>query len=71
MKAWHPKSERREAFTLLELLIVIGIIVVLAAITVPAIKGLTKSNDNGQSVNLVRAMLSSARAIAVSQQVGS
>jgi len=51
----------------MELLVVIGIVVLLAAMSVPAIRSLTKSNDQSQAVNLVRSMLDTARSIAVSQ----
>jgi len=57
----------RRAFTLIELLVVIGIIVVLVTMMLPAIKSLTKSNDQSQAVNVVRSMLASARSIAISQ----
>ncbi|HEY4330477.1 MAG TPA: prepilin-type N-terminal cleavage/methylation domain-containing protein [Phycisphaerae bacterium] len=58
---------RSPAFTLIELLVVIAVIVVLVGITIPAIKSLTKSNDQSQSVNIVRSLISSARSIAISQ----
>src|SRR5579862_6929217 len=43
----HPRNRagyRRRAFTLLELLVVIAIMALLAAIGLPAIRGMTKSN---------------------------
>jgi prepilin-type N-terminal cleavage/methylation domain-containing protein len=58
---------RRSAFTLIELIVVISIIVILSAIAVPAIKNLTKSNDTSQAANLVRTMIAQARTIAISQ----
>jgi prepilin-type N-terminal cleavage/methylation domain-containing protein len=61
-KAWHPVG-----FTLIELLTVIAIIAVISAIALPAVKMLGKSNDQTQGANLVRAMLSAARSMAVSQ----
>jgi prepilin-type N-terminal cleavage/methylation domain-containing protein len=61
------KKNPRRGFTLIELLVVIGIIVLLAGMSVPAIKSLTKSNDQTQATNLVRSMLSAARSIAISQ----
>ncbi len=55
------------AFSLIELLVVIAIIAILSAIAIPAIKSLTKSNDQSQATNLVRAAIANARMIAVSQ----
>ncbi len=60
-------SRLRRAFTLIELMVVVGIIVLLVAIMIPALKALTKGNDISQSTNLVRSMISSARTIAISQ----
>jgi type II secretory pathway pseudopilin PulG len=64
---FRTRRPRSRAFTLIELLAVIGIIILLVGITIPAIKSLSKSNDQSQSVNLVRSMISTARAIAISQ----
>jgi prepilin-type N-terminal cleavage/methylation domain-containing protein len=57
----------RRAFTLIELLVVIGIIAILAGLAFPAIRTLTKSNDQSQAVNVVRSLVSAARNIAISQ----
>ena len=58
---------RPAGFTLLELLVVMAIIVLLVALSIPAIKTLTQSNGQAQAVNLVRTMISTARSIAISQ----
>ncbi len=67
----RPKTPRpsltRAAFTLIELIVVVAIIAFLAAITVPAIKNISKGNDLGQAANVVRSMIANARSIAVSQ----
>jgi type II secretory pathway pseudopilin PulG len=51
----------------MELLTVMAIIALIVAITVPAIRALGKSNDQIQAANLMRAMLSEARSLAISQ----
>lgn len=55
------------AFTLVELLTVIGIIVILASIMVPVVNTLTKGNSQKQAVNVISTYLSAARAIAMSE----
>jgi prepilin-type N-terminal cleavage/methylation domain-containing protein len=55
------------AFSLLELLVVMGIIVILAAIAVPNVQAMTKDNNRVQAANVVRAMIGEARSIAISQ----
>jgi len=59
----HPNA----GFTLIELLTVMLILSIIAALTLPAVKSLTKSNDQSQATNLVRSVIASARSIAVSQ----
>lgn len=62
----------RGAFTLAEVLVVIGIIVIVAALAVPAINVLSGSRSIDGAQNVVSAMLSRARseAMARQQQVG-
>jgi prepilin-type N-terminal cleavage/methylation domain-containing protein len=55
----------RHAFTLIELLVVIAVIVILAAITVPAVRGLTTSNNRSQALNVVRSYIAAARSLAL------
>jgi prepilin-type N-terminal cleavage/methylation domain-containing protein len=57
----------RRAFTLIELIVVISIIVILSAIAIPATKMLMKSNGTAQGANLVRTMIGQARTMALSQ----
>ena len=63
MPSVTPNSRR--AFPLIELLVVIAVIVILAAITVPALRSLTKSNDTAQAANVVRSYIAAARSAAV------
>src|ERR1035437_4752104 len=58
-------KRRTRAFTLIELLVVIAIIIILVFITVPAVKAMTKSNNQKQAVNLITSMLATARAVAI------
>src|SRR5437764_11440142 len=55
------------AFTLVELLVVMGLIAILAALTMPAASALSKDNDRIQSVALVKSYMAQARAIAIAQ----
>src|SRR6185295_4586985 len=61
------RSQFRRAFTMMELLVVMAIIVIIVAIAVPAARAISKNNDENQATNLVRSMITNARAIAVSQ----
>lgn len=55
----------RTAFTLVELLVVMGIITLVAAVTLPSIKGLMKDQTITQGVRLVNAYAESAKARAI------
>jgi type II secretory pathway pseudopilin PulG len=62
-----PATSRRfAAFTLVELLVVISIIIILLAVSIPTIRALTKSNSQKQAVNLLTTLLANARATAIS-----
>jgi prepilin-type N-terminal cleavage/methylation domain-containing protein len=57
---------KRRAFTLIEVLVVISIVVIMLAVAVPTIRALTKGNSQKQAVNLMTTMLANARATAIS-----
>ena len=57
----------RRGFSLVELLVVLFIIIIVMAIGAPAMKSMLRGNAQSQAVNLIRAQLSAARAIAISQ----
>jgi prepilin-type N-terminal cleavage/methylation domain-containing protein len=61
-----PPRGRPAAFTLIEVLVVISIVVILLAVSVPTIRALTKGNSQKQAVNLMTTMLANARATAIS-----
>lgn len=65
-------KKESSAFTLVELLVVIGIIALLAGIMIPVVSTLTKGNSQKQAVNTISAYISAARtrAIAEGRQVG-
>jgi prepilin-type N-terminal cleavage/methylation domain-containing protein len=54
-----------EAFTLVEMLIVVAIIAILSALTLPALQGLTGTSGLRGGVNTVMAALDQARAAAI------
>ncbi len=62
-------NRRRFAFTLVELLIVMGIFIALAVVTVPAFRRMTESSRLAGGMNAVRAALNTARALALERGV--
>ena len=60
----HPRDARR-AFTLLELLVVMGILLVLATLTVVSVGKVTRDAKLANATNTVVAALGTARAIAI------
>lgn len=65
--ATHPASHRA-AFTLIELMVVVGIIVALVALVVPAITSLSSATNLGTGGRLVSNVLAAARADAINQR---
>jgi type II secretory pathway pseudopilin PulG len=67
-----PGGDRRstQAFTITELLVVISIIVLLIAISVPALSGLMNSSERSLAENQLRAALSAARDAAIQSETG-
>jgi prepilin-type N-terminal cleavage/methylation domain-containing protein len=63
----HKISHRRHAFTLIELMVVIGIMVIILAVSIPGLKAMTKGNDTAQATSMVSSLIANARSIAISQ----
>jgi prepilin-type N-terminal cleavage/methylation domain-containing protein len=67
--AFTPEPrERPRAFTLLEMLVVIGIIVVILAFSVPAITGLSKSGNLNTGGRIISNLLTAARSEAINRR---
>ena len=66
-RAAVPHSVRR-AFTLTEMLVVVGIIVLLAAIAVPTLSGLTANQNLAGARTMLRSLFASAKARATTKQ---
>lgn len=59
---------KHNAFSLIELLVAIGILAILAAFAIPAIKTMNKSFDSTGAQSMIEAALGTARTLAISQQ---
>jgi len=55
----------RRAFTLIELMIAIGVIIALVAVTLPAFRAIQSGNRESGGINAVTAALNTARSLAV------
>lgn len=64
----HPIDSRQRAFSLSELLIVIGIIILVLVMAVPALNVLTGSRSIENAINLISANLARARMVAIRDQ---
>lgn len=63
------KIERKQSgFTIIELLVVIGIIALMIAIALPAINAMQKSFDSTGTTSMIGAALATARTLAISHQ---
>ena len=60
-----PRSAPNGAFTLLEMMVVVGLIAVMAAMALPSVIALYNAGADAQAYNLVSAQLTAARARAV------
>lgn len=63
-----PKQRKPSAFTLLELLIVMAVIILLLAFTIPAVTGLSKSNSLNSGGRIVANLLTIARSEAINRR---
>ena len=64
-KNTHHKQPTRLAFTLIELLIVMAVLVLLAAVTLPSVKELLKDQKSSQAARLIQSYAESAKARAI------
>ena len=62
------RRPRQKAFTLVEMLVVIAIVVLTLGITLPTIMSLLTSSSEGQARSAISALLGTARALAVERQ---
>jgi Tfp pilus assembly protein FimT len=57
------------AFTLIELLMVIAIIIILVSVSMPLLSKLAQSNKRSQAVNIITAYIANARSLAIQQRM--
>lgn len=60
-----PRRSRSRAFTLIEMLVVVSLIVIILGIVVPSVSRITQSTNYASAVNAVTATLGQARAAAM------
>jgi len=65
----RPPSHARRAFTLVELLAVLGIMLLMAGVVVPAMSSLSRANELSNASRLVSNMLTIARTEAVTKRM--
>lgn len=65
-----PRTSRREAFTLMEMLVAVAIIVILTIVTVPSFSAIKSNLDASAARNAMSATLSQARTLAVQSEAG-
>jgi len=61
----HRRSGDRAAFTLMEMMIVIGLVGLIAGLALPSIVALYNAGADRQAYNLIAAQLTAARALAI------
>lgn len=61
-------NQRRQAFTLIELLIVMGIILLFITMAVPVLRNLSGANSTSITINMMSAILTRAREMAIANQ---
>ncbi|MFA6135357.1 MAG: prepilin-type N-terminal cleavage/methylation domain-containing protein [Phycisphaerae bacterium] len=69
MKTWPNQSRpTQRAFTLVELLVVITIIALLSAISIPSMSAFFRGGADAQAFNILSSQLAGARALAIQQR---
>jgi len=62
------KEKKQSGLTIIELLVVVGIIAAMAVISIPAIRAMQNSFDSTGTTSMISAALSTARTLAISRQ---